>query len=114
VTPAEALDAVVAALEAAGLAVASRAADLAPPCAYVRLYRAADGGAVLEVDRATTLAVHWVPVRGLDDAHADAAGVEACLGAVSPITADVVTFQDTTVTIGDVAWPCYRAEAVCY
>ena len=111
---ADAFDLVVSAIGDADVAVALRPADLAPPCCYVRTYRYADAAGPLTDGTAATLAVHYVPPRGLDDQLADAATLDRLMAALSPVTADQVTFQDSTVTIGDVSWPCYRADAICY
>ena len=113
-TPADARAALLGALEGQGLRVAARGQDLAPPCVYVERRAAASGDVALVGGARSTFAVHWIPVRGVDDPAAEDAALWSILCAVEPLAVDTVDLQRSSVTIGDQSWPCWLGLVPIY
>jgi hypothetical protein len=107
-----ALEAVEGALVDAGIRVATAAADLAPPCAYLLWWSNDAGSAVLAGEYPVVIAVHWVPIRGPQDGHAEAAAAGAITTALAPITVALGVGSRSTVLVSEATtWPCLRWEA---
>jgi hypothetical protein len=101
---------VVAALEAAGLRVAERSGDITPPVCYLQLGQVTNAGTMLAGGILTTLYVHYIPVRGLDNLAGDAEALDALYAALGPLAALDLVATRTSVTITNDTWPCYRAD----
>ena len=109
-THVEAVEAIESALTDAGLRVATTAADVSPPVVYLRLW-GDDEHDVLAGGYVVTVAVHYIAVRGTEDAMADAMAADQVMGALTPIAA-VSPLVQTTVSVGGAnVWPCLRWEA---
>jgi hypothetical protein len=111
-TPAhDALEAVEAALVDAGLRVATSEGDISPPVAYIEWWTDQPEAGTLDGSYPVTVAVHWVPIRGLRDSYADARAADAIVAALVPF-ATVANGSRATVLVGETtSWPCLRWEA---
>jgi len=98
----------VAALEGEGLRVAQRSTDVTPPCVYVWRWSAADQ-ATLAGGHRSGFGVHWIQVRNVDNPDADDAALQSILDAAGPLSSDLVELVESSVMVGEVPWPCYRA-----
>jgi hypothetical protein len=107
---AAALDRLVAALEAAGLRVAVRAQDITPPVCLLHIGTVTDTGGPLEDATVVVFYVHYIPVRGVDNLAADAAGLDTLYGALTPISWGEMAANRTSVSVGSDVWPCYRID----
>ena len=109
-TARDAVDTVEVALVAAGVRVATTAADVTPPCAHLVLYADDPAEAFLAGDCPVTVAVNWVPIRGTQDAYADADARDTIYAALAPVGA-LTAMARTTVTVNEqTSWPCLRWE----
>lgn len=106
--------AVVGALRGAGLRVATRPADLTPPTVYAQLWAASTDGVMLAGGRRTTVAVFWVPIRGLDDPETVNPALDSIFDALDPIVGEAFTMPRTSITIGEQSFDAFRGEAVVY
>lgn len=109
-TVAAALTELTAALEAAGIRVAVRDGDITPPVAYVRIGTVSDAGGVLTGNTLTMFYLHYIPIRGVDNLAGDADALDALYDALSPIAWGELTATETSVTVRNDTWPCYRLD----
>jgi hypothetical protein len=107
--------AVVDALTAAGLDVATGAAELAPPTVYLLPYQThPEDAATLAGAFPLTVAVHYVGIRGPQDSYVELDAVEAVEDALLGLDCLVglVGMARTSVTVNEATtWPCLRWEA---
>jgi hypothetical protein len=104
------VDEVVAALEAAGVRVATRAGDITPPVVYVQIGTVGETGMPLAGGLVAGLYLYVIPIRGVDNVAADADLLDTVMGAVGPIGVTETTATRTTVTVTGDLWPCYRVD----
>jgi hypothetical protein len=107
---AEALAMVVEALEGEGLRVATRVADVSPPVVYVHLENTEDTGALVAGGLVVTFACRYIPIRGVDNALADAEALDALFRALRPLAMTPLSAPYGSVTLNQETWPCYRAD----
>jgi hypothetical protein len=106
----DALNAVVAALEAEGLRTSLRSGDITPPVCHLQIGQVAENGSVLVGGVVVTFYVHYIPVRGVDNLAGDADALDAVYRALAPMAVtDLVTVK-TSVTVYNDTWPCYRSD----
>ena len=105
-TPAEARAALVAGLRAEGLKVAEIGQDVAPPCVYVKRKGSATEVVALAGGVRSIFAVHWIPVRGVEDPAGQDDAHAKILDACEPLAVEPVELDESSVTIGDQSWPC--------
>ena len=111
-TPAEARAAVLAALTGQGLRVAGRGADITPPCVYVKRRGTASMEVMLAGGARSIFAVHWIPIRGVDDPAGEDDAHARILAALEPLAVETVDLEETSVSVGDTSWPCWMGLAV--
>jgi hypothetical protein len=105
-------EAVEAALVEAGLRVALDEGDISPPCAYLELWTDDPETGTLDGSHPVTVAVHWIPVRGLRSFYADLDAADTIVAALVPF-ATVANMSRATVLVGETtSWPCLRWEAI--
>jgi hypothetical protein len=106
----EAAAAVVEALAGEGLRVATRAADVSPPCVFVAIANTEDAGATFAGGLLVSMAVSYIPVRGVDNLDGDADGLDAVFRALRPLATRPLSAPRSSLTLSNETWPCYRAE----
>jgi hypothetical protein len=106
-----ALAELVTALGAAGLRVAVRDGDITPPVVYIRIGTASDAGGPLTGSPMTVFYVHYIPIRGVENLAGDADALDTIFAALTPLTWTELTATNTSVTVKNDSWPCYRLDA---
>lgn len=102
--------AVGAALSAAGLRLAVRDGDITPPVIYLRIGQVTDSGQMLAGGTVTTMYAFVIPIRGIDNLDGDAKLLDRALVALAPLSSATLTATETSVTVRNDTWPCYRFD----
>ena len=101
---------VTAALEAAGLRVATRDGDITPPCVYMGRGTATDAGGPLSGGRVAVFYLYYIPIRGVDNLAGDYQALDTIYDALAPVAFAELTATWSSMTVKNDSWPAWRID----